>query len=74
MDRRSWVISDGGAMDRVAVFCAALLGVCATIMLVVAVYRGIWAGVALWVVVLAGSAGMAVVARRHLRSLSPDDD
>ncbi|MGJ9411407.1 hypothetical protein ACHAAC_01750 [Aeromicrobium sp. CF4.19] len=64
MSGTSWVSADGGAMDRVVVLCAVLLGLCAAVMVGVTIARDVWGGVAFWTVVLALC---LVVGRQGLR-------
>lgn len=62
-----WVTDDGGAMDRVAIFCAVLLGACAVVMLVACIAWQAWLGVAVWLVVLALCGYVLVGVRRRAR-------
>ncbi|WP_375000435.1 hypothetical protein [Aeromicrobium sp. CTD01-1L150] len=59
-----WVTAEGGAMDRVAVFCAVLLGLCAALMVAVTIAREIWVGVGFWALLLLAC---IVFGRRTLR-------
>lgn len=66
----SWVTAEGGALDRVAVFCAVLLGLCALAMVVVTVTTREWVSVGFWLVVLAGCGAVGLKAGRRVRALS----
>lgn len=66
MDTR-FVTADGGAMDRVAVLAAVLMGLSAATMVVVCVVREIWVGVVFWAVLVGLSTWVGVRSVQRIR-------
>lgn len=68
-----WVSAEGGAIDRVAVFSAVLMGLCALFMSAVMFSRQAWVPTGFWLLVLALSLVVGWRSLRRVRGLGRTD-